>query len=338
VSTVDGRPLPGAVLVGSEADEITTHLRRRGLLDGTPVTVRRLAGGVSNDVHAVHGDGVDLVVKRALGRLRVVEEWLADPGRVLTEASALRAAAAVQPMRVPPVLDVDEAALVLVVGHAGADCHDWKADLLDGVVDLRVAGLLGETLAKWHTTTAADPAIADRFASTEAFGQLRIDPFYRWVGIRHPNLATELDAAAADLLDRGLCLVHGDFSPKNVLTSETRTWVIDWEVAHYGDPVFDVAFMLSHLMCKSLLRPQLRADYQAAAEVFLRRYRADAVGLPWDESHLTLHTACLLLARMDGKSPVDYLDESARSQGRAIATAAISHRGMTIDELWRSAQ
>ncbi|MFD7003676.1 phosphotransferase family protein [Streptomyces mirabilis] len=339
MSTVSGSPGYGAGPGDGELDgfsAVVTHLRERGLLNGEPVTVERLSGGVSNDVLAVRGPNRVLVVKRALARLRVTEEWLADPDRVLAEAEALRVAAHYQPSRVPPVLDVDPEQQMIVIGFAELGAREWRAGLLAGDVDPEIAGMLGDILARWHAATAGDSDLRERFGSRKAFEQLRIDPFYRWVGRSHPDLASRIDAVAASMPTRPACLVHGDFSPKNVLLGRSSIWIIDWEVAHYGDPSFDVGFLLAHLMCKSLHRPESSPDYQSAALRFLNRYRTGSDGiLPWDEEHVTLQTACLLLARMDGKSPAAYLDERSRHRGREIARSVLSQDAPSIEDLWK---
>ena len=335
MSPVSGRARDGA---RSSTDfEIVGYLRHRGLIPDAAVTIERLSGGVSNDVLAVSGGGVALVVKRALRRLRVAEEWLADPGRVLAEGEALRAAARLQPDRVPPVLDIDRDAYVIVIGRAERGAYEWKDDLLAGRVDLVVAARLGTVLGRWHAGTAGDPEIQRRFAGIEAFDQLRIDPFYRWVGRQHPDLAPAIDATVVKMLARPSCLVHGDFSPKNVLLGPATMWVIDWEVAHYGDPGFDVAFLLTHLICKSLNRPAATEAYRAAAVTFVERYLATTgSAVAWDESHVVAQTACLVLARIDGKSPAGYLDAAAQARGRQAARSWIGGGITSLDDMWRA--
>ncbi|MGW0086210.1 phosphotransferase family protein [Streptomyces sp. NPDC003393] len=316
--------------------DVVAHLRARGLVGAGPVTAQVLSGGVSNDVVAVEAPGISVVVKRALRRLRVAEEWLADPSRVLGEAKALQTAARYQPHHVPAVLDVDEAECVIVIGRAERDAHEWKADLLRGRADTRVAAEAGKILAGWHRRTAGDAEVSRDFADTEAFEELRVDPFYRWTARRHPDLAPRIESVLTRMNATRACLVHGDFSPKNVLISRSHTWVIDWEVAHYGDPCFDVAFLVTHLLCKALYRPASAQDYHDAASRFLHAYHG-SIGPALravDQRYLTAQTACLLLARMDGKSPVPYLDEPARERGRALARAALGDDTMMLNDVW----
>lgn len=320
-----------------DAVGVVEHLRARGVIECTPATVEALSGGVSNDVLAVESGGVSVVVKRALARLRVAEEWLADPDRVLTEAAALKVAARLQHDVVPPVLDVDEAARIIVIGRAPEPCREWRHDLLEGQVDHRVAERLGTILAAWQADSAGAGTIRAEFGSTDAFRQLRVDPFYSWVGRRHPDLATTIDGVARQMAETRSCFVHGDFSPKNVLLGPDLTWIIDWEVAHYGDPSFDVAFLVTHLLCKALHRPDLTADYRGAAGAFLAAYEhgLTATDLTPDPDHLAAQTACLLLARIDGKSPAPYLDDAARALGREVARAALAEGDPHIDDIWR---
>ncbi|MGF4046177.1 aminoglycoside phosphotransferase family protein [Paenarthrobacter nitroguajacolicus] len=325
----------------AEADgfrSVITHLIRRGVLTDPKATVIRLSGGVSNDVLAVSGKDVHFVVKRALSRLRVEEEWYADPDRLLAEAAALEIAAALQPARVPPVLDIDAESRIVVIGFAEDGAHEWKSELLEGVLDLDTAALLGRVLARWHADTRHSPDIRSQFGSLEAFDQLRIDPFYRWTAQRHPNAADVILSTAERMLASRTCLVHGDFSPKNILVGPTSTWVIDWEVAHYGDPVFDLAFLVSHLACKALHRPEHSDGFRQLTETYLANYRSVELqsNSDWDENYLAQHIACLMLARIDGKSPVPYLNDDARDRGRSTALKLLSTPELSLFHIWKA--
>jgi 5-methylthioribose kinase len=326
-----------ALLAGpGDSRTVVEHLRRRGLLDHDEVAVRALSGGVSADVLAVRGRGVDLVVKRPLHRLRVSEEWIADQQRALIEARALRTAARITPAHVPPVLDVDEKTYTIVIGHAETDAHEWRTDLLAGRIDISVASQLGDILARWHVATTDDAAIAEEFGDLATFTELRVEPFYHRVAKVHPDLAGHIGAVVERMLATRSCLVHGDFSPKNVLVDSSSVWVIDWEVAHHGDPHFDLALLMTHLACKSLHLPTCAIQFGSAARTFLDHYRAAAPQLSGviDERYLLDQIGCLLLARIDGPSPTSYLDELARRRGRAVARAALTAQYGSLDDLW----
>ena len=311
-----------------DSGAVREHLLARGLLPAhATVRVVPLAGGVSSDIVAVSGEGVDLIVKRALPRLRVAQEWLADDERTVREGRALQLTAKLAPGAVPAVLDLDEDTRTLVLERAPANWRNWREDLMEGRVDDAVAAELGRVLAAWHAGTAASPPA--ELAGVQVFVQLRIEPFYRTVAARHPPLADRIEAAADALLKTQTCLVHGDLSPKNVLHGDGRLWVLDWEAAHVGDPCFDLAHLLTHLVLKAVHRPADGARYRSAAETFLRAY-----GRPADADRLVTNLSCLLLARVDGKSPAPYLTEADRDRVRALAVRLISEPPARARDVW----
>jgi len=301
------------------SDTVISYLAGRGLLrPGPPAPVEALGGGVSNVVLAAGA----YVVKQALPRLRVAEEWLAKRERALTEGEALRFAARLTPGRVPDVLDIDREACAITIARAPAEWRNWKAVLLSGEADPRVARELGRILAAWHAASIGDGRVARRFGDWEAFDQLRIDPYHRTVARRHPDLARAVGRVIEEMEARRIALVHGDYSPKNVLVGDGALWVLDFEVAHHGDPDFDLAFMLNHLSLKAIHRPQAAARYRRCAEAFLAAYREGAPGLDPLPERLARHLGCLMIARVDGKSPAEYLTaqgrEAARGRGRRL--------------------
>lgn len=317
---------------------IGRHLQARGLmLDGDALTVRALAGGVSAEVLAVSTPTRELVVKRALPRLRVQEEWRADVQRVVTEGRALRLAGELIPGAVPPVRDLDEHSHVLVMDRAPEAWTDWRDDLLAGRVDSSLGRVLGTLLAGWHVGTARALPLAE-FADTSVFEQLRVDPFHRTVAERHPDLSIHVEEVAARLLETKSCLVHGDFSPKNILVAPARdeVWVLDWEVAHIGDPAFDLAFMLTHLVLKAVHRSTHAGKYRDTAEAFLDGYGAAAGAEGLRGSHrLAAQVGCLLLARVDGKSPAGYLTPGERDRVRVLGRALLRAPSGDILDAWR---
>ncbi|MGW6376113.1 phosphotransferase family protein [Rhodococcus sp. NPDC055112] len=317
-------------------DSVVGYLIERHVLDapGPGVTVEALTGGVSNDVFAVTDGHVNLVLKQAMSKLAVKEEWYADPLRILVEAHALETASNLTPEAVPAVLDIDEDALVICIARAPEHWRNWKDDLLAGDTRDEVAGFLGRSLAVWHSETAGDQAVASRFDASY-FESLRIDPYYRVAAGRNPVVADQLEALATELVTQKLSLVHGDFSPKNVLTDGLGGWVLDWEVAHYGHPVFDVAFLQTHLLLKSIRRPQSLQGYLGCAQTFTREYTTRLSNLDESQySNLARHIGALLLARIDGKSPVDYLTVPQRSLTRSIALTALQDPAVTVETLW----
>lgn len=303
------------------------YLLRRGIIDREPHNCVALGGGVSNTVLRID----DLVLKQSLGRLRVADVWEAPVGRIVTEAKALRFAHAILPDVVPAAIDSDPDAHTLTMPAAPANWRSWKELLLAGTVDPGIASRLGATLAALHNAPSAD---LDWLDQPEAFIALRVDPYHYAVAERLPEVAGEVRAVAAEMAGRRLCFVHGDYSPKNVLVGDGALWVIDFEVAHLGDPTFDVAFMLHHLLLKAVHRPTAYDGYKRCGTEFLSAYADSRFAALASDAYLVRHVACLLLARAIGKSPAEYLDDAARKRIIAIGSAALREQPATVEWIW----
>ncbi|MFI1092563.1 phosphotransferase family protein [Streptomyces sp. NPDC020917] len=318
--------------------DVVEYLRSRGLLPRPRVT--RLSGGVSAETLLVEGGRERLVVKRALRCLLVEGDWTAKPERALTEAAAIRLLHGLTPDQTPELRDLDARLNTLVMTAAPADWVPWKSVLFGDVDDptpgaVATAARLGDVLGTWHARTWGDEGVAARFADYEAFDQLRITPFHRAVAAAHPAVAVRVAELADELQARRDCLVHGDFSPKNVLVGADGLMVLDFEVAHVGAAVFDLAFLQCHLILKALHLPERSAVFGEAAAAFLDGYDGacpDTGGA--HAERLSWHTACLLLARVDGLSPAGYLSPGTAQTVRRLALDVLGDPDLPVAELW----
>jgi 5-methylthioribose kinase len=324
-------------------DYIVAYLTGRGQLrpgEGGQCRVTRLTGGVSAETLLVESPHSRLVVKRALGRLRVAEEWRAKPERAMTEAAAMRALSAITPAHAPFLLDADRLANTLVMRAAPADWANWKSVLLNECHDptrgpVATAAELGRVLGVWHAATRDEPRLTARFGDREVFEQLRVTPFYREIAAIHPAVADRVRACVAQLEEDRRCLVHGDYSPKNVLAGADGLMVLDFEVAHLGAAVFDVAFMQCHLLLKALHRPELRLVLAASSSAFLDAYQRETIDQL--DALLGTHVGCLLLARVDGVSPAGYLSPDTASVVRRLALRLLAEKEPGIGRVWSAA-
>jgi 5-methylthioribose kinase len=305
------------------SETVGLYLVGRGIFEAADgLDVEELTGGIAGAVFAVRGEGKRVVVKQALERFRVSDEWLVPPERALTEARALELMARLAPSSVPRLLDSDPDAFALVMEEAPPHWRPWKALLLGGTADEGVATRLGELLAVLHSTDAD-------LGSAESFEAQRVDPYLRTIQRRHPALADRIGAYIERLLATTSCVVHGDYSPKNVLVGDDGLWVIDWEIVHRGDPMFDLAFLLNHLLLKAIHWPQAREGYKACGQAFL-----DTYGQEVEMPYVLGLAGCLMLARVDGKSPAEYLTEAEREHARAAGIALLSEPARSLQEAW----
>lgn len=314
--------------------EVIGYLRRRGLDVPVGAEVVTLTGGVSGSVVRVDTADGPVVCKQALAQLAVPGRWEADRRRTLTEGRAMEVLGAITPAAVPRMLDMDPDTLTLTMACApdGWDC--WKDRLLAAEEPPRsadIARTLGECLSVWHRSTA-DSSILEDFDDHETFRLLRTDPFYRSLGDVHPEIAERVNELAKDLHERRSCLVHGDFSPKNVLSGTDGLWVVDHEVAVAAHPVFDLAFLMSHLVLKAVA-PERRHLLEAAA-AFLDAYRAGWPDCEVPDEEIAAHVAVLMLARVDGVSQVHYLSSEQRDQVRQLSVRQLTGEAPGLKDLF----
>lgn len=316
-------------------DNAVARLRSLGVLTPSPASAEALSGGVSNVVLRVTQGDTRLIVKQSCPQLRTKAAWFSDVDRVFREIDVQALLHDLIPDSVPGVAFADRDNFAYGMAHAPDPATPWKASLLAGDVDVGRGAQAGRLLGRIHRLTSHGGL--DRFADRRVFVQLRVEPFYDSVKRAHPDLAAFIDPLVADMANATTCLCHGDFSPKNLLQHPAGLTLVDHETAHLGDPAMDVGFFFSHLMLK-----RLRARGTPRYEIFTRlvrtaweAYEGEYPGAADLSPRGLAHLGVCVTARIDGTSPIDYLDESGRAAARAFGRAVLTRRARSWDEAFR---
>jgi 5-methylthioribose kinase len=321
----------------SEAAPFLEELRRHGHVFDPQARLTPLSGGVSSEIYLVQDGEKKFVVKRALAKLKVKEDWFADVSRNASEWSYLECVGRLLPGAVPQVRFTNREAGYFGMEFLGDGYVNWKQALLAGDCQTEHAQLAGHILGQIHRLTSADDSLRKQFDTTENFHQLRLDPYLAATASRHPELRDMFMAGIRRIEGTREALVHGDFSPKNILLSGSRMVVLDCEVAWYGDPAFDVAFLLNHLFLKWLRHVPRDLGMEKMIAGFWRQYLASSGREAAQFAPRVLRLLPLLmLARVDGKSPVEYLDDSRRDFIRRFVSEEL-HRGRPELTSWMQA-
>jgi aminoglycoside phosphotransferase (APT) family kinase protein len=322
---------------------LVDYLRREELIgqDESPdVTV--LAGGVSNrTVLVVRASGEAWVVKQALAKLRVQVDWYSRPERIHREAAGLRWLATLAPEgSITPLVFEDHAHHILGMAAVPQRHENWKVMLLRGELEpdhvRQFATLIGRVHRLSHERL--DELRSD-FGERDFFETLRVEPYYRYTASQIPAAASFYARLIEDTYARQDTIVHGDFSPKNVLVHVGRLVLLDHEVIHLGDPCFDLGFGMTHLHSKAHHLPQHRQALAEATVQFWRDYWTEitADGVPeWAtglEERAVRHTLGCLLARVRGRSPLEYMGDEERDRQAAVVTALLAKPPPTVDDL-----
>lgn len=330
----------GGRLSGSLPDPVLEFLRIAGLAapDESPQAFP-LTGGVSSDIWRVELQNGPVCVKRALPRLRVAQLWEVPVERNRYERLWMETAGAIVPGVAPRVLAADDAGLFAM--EFIDDCPLWKAELAAGRAEISFARHVGERLARIHAATAGRDDVARRFATDASFHAIRLEPYLLATARAHPDLAPALQALVERTASTRLALVHGDVSPKNILVGPRGPIFLDAECAWYGDPAFDIAFCLNHLLLKCAWVPPAATGFLACFNALAAAYLQ---GVNWEQTDVLEARAAsllpgLLLARVDGKSPVEYLtDEASKDRVRRVARALLAAAPSsfaTVREQWQ---
>lgn len=335
--TTDPEPGPEALDI-----EVPSHLRRwlreqELATPGEEIAASVLSGGVSNRTVRVQAGGRDLIVKQALAKLRVEDEWFSPTDRILTEFAALEVYGSLLPGQVPEPVRQDRERNIIAMAAVPEPHANWKTRLLQGTIDPGSWREFGRMLA--HVHNLARPQV-DRlpacFQSKAHFHSLRLDPYYLVSGRRVPQAAKFMQDLVDSATHSRSTLVHGDYSPKNILVQGSHLWLLDFEVSHVGTPWFDVGFALTHALAKALWSPRWRRQFLQGAENFWQGYRqrsGTAVARDGGETAGCRHTAGCLLARAVGRSRLEYLDDAQLDRQRSLALRLMANPPTTIPDL-----
>ncbi|MEK6238009.1 MAG: phosphotransferase [Planctomycetales bacterium] len=311
-----------------EEHNVEDYLRETGRIAADEkVSARRLSGGVSNEVfHVRRSGGEDFVLKQAREQLRVPDPWFSRVERIHREAEVLRVCQELlgdadndsREARTPEILFEDRENFAFAMTAAPREHVVWKQELLAGRADLEIAACCGRLLGRMHGRSWHGADVASRLEDRSFFEELRIDPYYRTVAEVHPDLKPAL----TDLIDSARserhALTHADFSPKNLLVFPGGLLMVDFETGHYGDPAFDLGFFLSHLVLKSFHHAPRHAAFLELISRFWETYLPEVQPQAGDAATEALvrrgisHFAGCALARLDGKSKIDYLEPPDR--------------------------
>jgi aminoglycoside phosphotransferase (APT) family kinase protein len=310
---------------------------------GEALMLEPLAGGVSSDIFRAHLQRGSVCIKRALPKLKVAADWHAPTERNRYEVEWMRVAGAIAPDAVPAVLGEDpESSLFAMAWLDPADHPVWKLQLRDGIVDGATAREVGRRLALIHSHTADRSELAERFATDHIFFPIRLEPYLQATARVHTDCGPALERLVEVTASNKRVLVHGDVSPKNILVGPRGPVFVDAECAWYGDPAFDLAFCLNHLLLKCVWRPRWWAVYLQSFTTLFQTYLA---GVQWEpanglEARVAHLLPGLLLARIDGKSPLEYItDDRDREKVRRVARPLLLQpvdRLAAIRDAWRA--
>ncbi|HIG30749.1 MAG TPA: hypothetical protein EYQ50_24280 [Verrucomicrobiales bacterium] len=297
-------------------NELISYLRQNGKISpGEAPLCRTLSGGVSGrTVHLTRLQKPDWVIKQARSRLKVSEDWFADPKRIHIEAKAMQTLGKLLPEGTVPGILFEDFDQHLICMEAVPFPHEnWKAQLLNGIVDEHSIEQFAELAALIHRSSFANSQHRNDFEDRRFFMSLRLDPYYAFAAKCVPEASDFLNSLIRETMSIRNELTHGDYSPKNVLVHQNKLILLDHEVMHFGDGAFDIGFSMTHFLAKALHLPEHRRNFIKAASQYWDHYHAEMCVDSAREGRCIRHTLACLISRVRGKSPLEYLSIEERS-------------------------
>ncbi len=323
-----------------EPEQLLRYLRAQEHIDAreTPA-IRKLSGGISNRTFLVQRPSGDAwVVKQALPKLRVASDWFSSPLRIHSEAMALRWLPKLAPAGTTPDLVFEDHENHLLAMVAVPEPHqNWKVLLLEGEVMDEHVHQFGSLLGQIHRKSAERKTeMLPVFQDRSFFESLRLEPYYAYTATRVPAAAPFLDQLILETRQHRDCLVHGDYSPKNILIQGERLVLLDHEVVHFGEPAFDLGFSLTHLLSKAHYLKAHRDRFIGAAQLYWQSYLKSVAPLhqsPDFERRAVRHTLGCLLARVAGRSLLEYFDFDHRQVQQNLVLDLVARLPKSVPEL-----
>ena len=324
--------------------DLISYLGRKGLLDTNQnISCKILTGGVSNRTVFISAAGGDsFIVKQALAKLNVKEDWFSRPERIFVEARALDELPNLIPVSsIPAFIFEDKEQFILIMQAIPQPHENWKTQLLRGSILLDHVDQFARLLALIHSQTIDNDYYASLFGEKEFFKSLRMDAYYRFTATQVPEASEFLLQLISETIHKEYCLVHGDFSPKNVLVRDENLILLDYEVMHYGDGAFDIGFAMTHFLSKANHLLLFRGKFIEAARRFWKTYNHIAKINAEMEARAVRNTLACLLSRVRGKSPLEYLSKIERDTQLAICLKILPQLPRNMNhfiEMWETIQ
>ena len=322
--------------------QMIEYLSEKKLIqDGEMPVITYMSGGVSGIVALAETKNGLLLVKQALAKLKVKADWECDVRRIEVEHDALTLYDQIVPDCVPKPIMYDRENCIMVREAAPAHCNTWKKDLLQGIINPVIAEKAITAIAKVHEYTAYHRDACERFNDQTFFDDLRLKPYILHLAGKYPELVNQAEEQVQMLRESRIALIHGDYSPKNIMLDGEKIYIVDMEVACYSHPAFDLAFFFNHFFLKSIHLPAHRNEFLATVQMMMKRYLSNITYISADEieSATTRLLGFMLLARVDGKSPAEYIVAENEKQSVRSLGMTILHDGLkTIDQAVEAAK
>ena len=299
---------------------------------------KKITDGVSSDIWYVKTSNKQYCIKRALAKLTVKEDWYAPIDRNNYEVKYFTHCRVIQPYSFPKILGHDSKNFILAMEwFDNKKFIVWKKKLLEKSVSLKDGKRIGKLLSLVHKSFYKKKQYEKIFLNDKTFYDIRIEPYLRFTSKFYPEFYESYKKTINFLTKNKSTVIHGDFSPKNILLGKNFPVILDAETACWGNPAFDIAFFNNHIILKSIFNRKVFKSYLNLSNHFLKTYLANfsvVNNSNFISKFITLQ-ALLILARVDGKSPVEYFKKQHKAIARSLAKNLLLNKSKNLNNFYK---
>ncbi len=299
---------------------------------------KKITDGVSSDIWHVKTSTNEYCIKRALAKLTVKEDWFAPVDRSKFEVKYFHYCKKIEPNSFPKILGYDEKNFILAMEwFDNKKFIVWKKRLLEKSISLKDGKRIGKLLGIIHKFFYKKKKYKKIFLNDNTFYDIRIEPYLVFTSKFYPEFS-EYYKTTIDLLKKNKStVIHGDFSPKNILLGKNYPVILDAETACWGNPAFDLAFLNNHIILKSILNKEIFQNYLKLGKNILETYMANfpIVNNKKFIKNFIILQALLILARVDGKSPVEYFKNKHKNLARNFAKNLLLNNSKNLNNFYQ---
>lgn len=334
--------------------ELLPHFERTDRLE-------TISSGNLNHVWRLRGKSRNLIVKWAPPYIAANPELSLSPKRIHFEAKALTlfkennllVSLASEKIRPPSLLGYKAEDHFLLMEDIGRvpSLDRWLSESGDPAIGTT----LGQFIGSLHRQTLDKPSLADQF-DNRPIQQTRLqlqykpaDSYALKAGISNTHkLQAKTEALGQKLLGPGRCLVMGDLWPFSLLVIEDRIRIIDWEFAHYGHPLQDIAHLAAHcwMQAHAAASQTTKRTFKHFWDNFWNSYQEETgnhFNQLFDSRELknaAIHTGSEILVRITGPFKEGYVYDSYPEDHPLIVQAGKKANKLILDEdfslLWEN--
>ena len=276
------------------------------------IQYKKLTGGVSSEVYHVKTNKNNYCIKRSLKRLLVKKKWIANTNRIKFEYLWLKHCQNILKRNIPNTYEFNNKKKYIVMEYLKTSQYKTLKQLyFNKIININTIRSISKHLYKIHSNSNNYKTKKTFEGNYKNFYDLRLDPYFNEVGRVYPKYKGYIKKINENYIKHSNTLVHGDFSPKNILVGKNKIIYLDAECCNFGDPVFDLVFFTNHLLIKSIFFKDKSQEFIKLYISFYKEYLSNLSTKNFNSyiDRIIKMTPIMLLSRVDGKSPVEYINK-----------------------------